>query len=113
MIEGDDDKDIKINKRNIVKYYNINDELYINNSSNLIFINNKYELSIRFLKLIKLYLSNIVPDIFNYVKQNYKYKMYVYINKKRIVLDNMIEFNTNIDDIPLNLKVTFDVTSLK
>jgi len=110
MIEGDDDEEIKINKQIIVKYYNINDELHISNASNLIFKNNKYELSIRFLKLIKLYFSDIVPKIFEYIQQNYKYKMYIYINKKRIVIDNMIEFNTNIDDIPLNLKVMFDTT---
>jgi hypothetical protein len=111
MIEGDISNSIKINNT-YYEYININDQLYINNTNKIIVNNRKHEITTRLLKLIKIYFSDIVNDIFRILKENFKNKIFLYINSHRIVTKQSIkEFNTSFDDKDVNLKFIFGEVS--
>ena len=113
MIEGDINNTIKINN-NYCDFININDQLYINNTNKIIVNNKKHEITTRLLKLIKIYFSDIVNNVFKILKENFKNKIFLYINSNRIITKQTIkEFNTSFDNKDINLKITFDEASLK
>ena len=112
MIEGDINRSIKIN--NIYHdFININDKLYISNTNKIIVNNRKHEITTRLLKLIKIYFSEIVNDVFKILKENFKNKIFLYINSNRVTTkQNIREFNTSFHDKDINLKFTFGEVSL-
>jgi hypothetical protein len=112
MIEGDINNTIKINN-NYCDFININDQLYINNTNKIIVNNKKHEITTRLLKLIKIYFSDIVNDVFKILKENFKNKIFLYINSNRVITkQNIREFNTTFDNKDINLKFTFGEASL-
>jgi hypothetical protein len=113
MIEGDIKNDVKINNSKY-SFINISNQLYINNSNKLLIDNNKIELTSRLIKLIKLYFSEITYDIYKILKENFKNKIYLYINVKRLVTKQDIkEFITNFNNKEISLKFTFGEVFLK
>ena len=112
MIEGDIDNTIKINNL-YYKFININDQLYLDNTNKIIVNNKKYEITTRLLKLIKLCFSEISNDVFKILKENFKNKIFLYINSKRIrTTQNIQEFNIFFDDKEIKLTFTFGEVSL-
>jgi hypothetical protein len=113
MIEGDINDSIKIND-SYHRFININDILYINNTNKIIVNNKKHEITSRLLKLIKLYFSEILNDVFKILKENFKNKIFLYINSKRIITtQNIQEFNVSFNGKDINLKLTFGEAFLK
>lgn len=112
MIEGDINCSIKINN-DYYEFININDQLYINNTNKIIVNNKKHEITTRLLKLIKIYFSDIVNDVFKILKENFKNKIFLYINSNRVISkQNIKEFKTCFDHRDINLKITFGEASL-
>lgn len=107
MIEGDDNLLMNINNRISLNCIKIDDQLHINNSSNLISKNNKYLLNIRLLKLIKICFSDIILQIYNYLKINHNKKIYLYINKEvsNSNMKNVINYSTEYNEKRVKLKV--------
>lgn len=125
LIEGNIESSIKINN-NLYRFIDITEKLYINNTNTLLVdnilissvdnilissvYNTKYEMTIRLLKLIKLYFIEISSDIFKILKENFKNKIYLYINIERI--SNKLkyyEFNILFDERNINLKFVIDI----
>jgi hypothetical protein len=121
LIEGDIETSVKINNE-FYRFIDISDKLYINNTNTLLNIksttvelldnipicplnNTKYEITIRLLKLIRLYFSEISSDVFKILKENFKNKIHLYINVKRISSKiKYYEFNILFDEKNINLK---------
>lgn len=109
LIEGDIENNIKIND----KFYRFNDvsnELLISNTNSLLVHKKKYEITIRLLKLIKLYFNEISNDIFKILKENFKNKIILDINNKRIS-DTIVyhEFNVIFNEKNINLKFIINI----
>ena len=111
MIEGDINNTVKINN-NHYDFININDQLYINNTNKIIVNNKKHEITTRLLKLIRIYFSDIANDVFKILKENFKNKIFLYINSNRVITKQSIkEFNISFDNKDINLKITFGEVS--
>ncbi len=103
MIEGDCDNTIIVNT-NSVNYININNYLYIDNNKELIFDKNKYKLTVRLYKLIVTLYPDLSKQIFSIIKLNFQNKIYVYINKNKLIKKKYYEISNNY----INLKCSID-----
>jgi hypothetical protein len=120
MLEGDDNYQININNGTLVNFRDIKSELYINNNHCIEKLDDNYLINISLLKYIDMCFGEISPHIFNFIKNNFKNRMYcsyekqdmcetVHLNSRKI---EYIDSETNILDIS-NIKLGKHLYTLK
>lgn len=82
MLEGDDNLQININSGILANFKDIKSELYINNSHSIEKIDNNYLLNISLLKYIDMCFHEISPHLFNFIKNNFRNRMYCSYEKQ-------------------------------
>ena len=120
MLEGDDNYQININNGTLVNFRDIKSNLYINNNQCIEKLDDNYLINISLLKYIDMCFSEISPHIFNFIKNNFKNRMYCSYEKEDMCETShlasskikYIDSETNILDIS-NIKLGKHLYSLK
>jgi hypothetical protein len=117
MLEGDDNCQININNGTLVNFKDIKSELYINNNHNIEKIDDNYLINISLLKYIDMCFHEMSPYIFNFIKNNFKNRMYCSYEKQDMSCNTtneitIINSETNMLDIS-NIKLGKQLYTLK
>lgn len=122
MLEGDDNYQININNGTLVNFRDIKSNLYINNNQSIEKIDDNYLINISLLKYIDMCFVDVSPHIFNFIKNNFKNRMYCSYEKQDMCetscisqISSKIRYNdseTNVLDIS-NIKLGKHLYTLK
>ncbi len=118
MLEGDDNHQININNGILVSFKDIKSDLYLNNNHIIEKLDDNYLINISLLKYIDMCFHEISPHVFNFIKNNFKNKMYCSYEKQNISeisdISDMNVINSDINRLDIcNIKLGKHLYSLK
>jgi hypothetical protein len=106
MLEGDDNYQININNGTLVNFRDIKSDLYINNNQSIEKINDNYLINISLLKYFDMCFNEISPHVFNFIKNNFRNRMYCSYEKNDAIDSSKIKY----DDSEIN---KLDISNIK